>query len=89
MSFSPEDIAANAEYFRAKLRAEKQKAGVVAWQKGDPAAGDFILVDGRPRDGFAKSHIQGAVNVPLGELEALVDQLPKDRQLVVYCWSHS
>ena len=89
MPFSPEDIKANADYFRAKLRAEKQVAGVVAWQKGDPAAGDFILVDSRPRDGFARSHIQGAVSLPLGELDALGGQLPKDRELVVYCWNHN
>ena len=87
MAFTPEDIQANAEYFRAKLRAEKQKAAVVDWQKGK-YQGDFVLVDTRPRDGFAKLHIEGAINVPLGELDALIDKLPKDRELVVYCWNH-
>lgn len=89
MPFSPEDIQANAAWFRAKLRAEKQKAAVVAWQKREPSPGDFLLVDTRPRDGFAKSHLTGAINLPIDELADLADQLPKDRELVVYCWNHT
>lgn len=88
MAFTPDDIQANAAYFRAKLRAETQKAAVVEWQKGK-YAGDFVLVDTRPRDGFAKLHIEGAINVPLAELDELIAKLPKDRELVLYCWNHS
>ena len=87
MAFTEDDIKANREFFAAKLRAEKQKADVVHWVKGEPAGGDFVLLDVRTRDAFAKAHIQGAVNLPLSELKDLVPQLPRDKELVAYCWN--
>lgn len=46
------------------------------------------LVDVRTRAEFAESHIAGAVNVPLQELEARMAELaPKDGAVVVYCRS--
>lgn len=65
------------------------RARVLAWQAGGEGADDFVLVDSRSRDAFAKIHIAGAVNVPLAEAAALVDKLPKGRELVVYCWNHT
>ncbi len=89
MPFRPEDVQANRDFFRNKLRAEKQKADVVKKAQGDKDAGDFLLIDARPRDAFAKLHITSAVNAPLNELEALMPQLPKEKELVVYCWNHT
>ena len=40
-------------------------------------------------DAFAKAHIPGAVNVPVPELPQLAGQLPKDKELVAYCWSRT
>jgi len=65
MPFAPEDIRANRDYFAHKLRAEKQKNDVIKKVKGDPTAGDFLLLDVRPRDAFAKAHIAGAFSAPL------------------------
>ena len=87
MAFSKDDIKANHDFFAAKLRAEKQKADVEHWVKGEPAGGDFVLLDVRTRDAFAKAHIKGAVNVPLAELKDLAGKLPRDKELVAYCWN--
>ncbi len=87
MAFSPEDIVANREYFAAKLRAEKQKADVAKLAKGE--GGDFVLVDTRPREAFAKAHIRGSVNVPLAEVPSRAGELPRDRELVTYCWNRT
>ncbi len=87
MAFSPDDIKANRDFFANKLRAEKQKADVLRWVKGEPAGSEFVLLDVRTRDAFAKAHIQGAVNAPLAELIDLVPQLPRDKELVAYCWN--
>jgi rhodanese-related sulfurtransferase len=89
MAFSQEDLRANREYFAAKLRAERQKADVVKKVKREPDAPDFVLVDTRPREAFAKGHIQGAVSVPLAELRQLAPKLPRDKELVTYCWNHT
>jgi rhodanese-related sulfurtransferase len=87
MAFTPEDIRANGEFFAAKLRAERQLNDVIKWSKGESGAPDFVLVDVRGRGGFAKAHIQGAVCVPLDEIAALAEKLPRDRELVTYCWN--
>ncbi len=46
------------------------------------------LIDVRSRAEFQGGHIEGAVNVPVGDLEARVEELgPKDGVYVVYCAS--
>jgi rhodanese-related sulfurtransferase len=47
--------------------------------------GAVVLVDVRPREEFAAGHIPGAVSVPLGRLEELLDTLPADTEVVAYC----
>ncbi len=85
MAFRPEDIQANREFFAAKLRAMKQKTDAIHRVKD--GLGDFLLLDVRPRGAFRKAHVQGAWCVPLDELAGLVSRLPRDRELVTYCWS--
>ncbi len=86
MAFNPDDIRANRNYFAAKLRALKQKIDVEHRVKGKEG-GDYLLLDARSRDAFGQAHIPGALCTPYEELDALVAQLPKDRELVVYCWN--
>lgn len=84
--FSDDDVHSNRDYFAAKLRAEKQKMSAV--RKVKEGVGDFLLVDARPREAFSAGHVPGAWCVPLEEIETLAAILPRDRELVVYCWSH-
>jgi rhodanese-related sulfurtransferase len=83
--FTREQIEQNRAYFVAKLQAERQKTDVVKRVKD--GFGSFLLLDVRPRAAFRKGHIQGAWCVPYEELGELVAQLPRDRELVTYCWS--
>ena len=87
MAFSPADIQSNREYFAAKLRAEKQKASAVKFAKGE--GGDFVLIDTRPREAFAKAHIKRAINVPLADVAERCSELPADKELVTYCWNRT
>jgi phage shock protein E len=50
-------------------------------------AAGAVLVDVRTAGEFAAGHIEGAVNVPVQELDARSNELPRDRALVVYCRS--
>ncbi len=86
MPYSREDVEANRRFFADKLRAEKQKTDVVHKVK-DGLGKPFLLLDVRPRSAFRKAHIQGAWCVPNDELPALLDRLPRDVELVTYCWS--
>lgn len=60
--------------------------GVLAHVKVSQGA---FLLDVRSPGEFAEGHVQGAVNVPVNELEATLGSLPVDRnrEIVVYCRS--
>lgn len=45
----------------------------------------LFLLDIRTRDEFILGSIEGAVNIPLDELRAHLDELPKDTKIVVFC----
>ncbi|WP_374652992.1 ArsR/SmtB family transcription factor [Dongia sp.] len=47
--------------------------------------GMVTLLDLRPEDEFALGHLPGALNMPLGDLERRLSELPKDREIVAYC----
>jgi rhodanese-related sulfurtransferase len=48
-------------------------------------AGDVVVLDVRPRIEFDAGHIQGARSVPIDELEARLDEIPGDAEVVAYC----
>jgi rhodanese-related sulfurtransferase len=49
---------------------------------------DFVLLDTRGKEPFESGHITGALCAPMEELKQLMSQLPKDKEIVTYCWSH-
>ncbi|MFZ0590720.1 MAG: rhodanese-like domain-containing protein [Bryobacteraceae bacterium] len=86
MAFTDAEVRANREYFAHKLHAEKQRNDVLHAVEG--GAFNFVLLDTRGREAFASGHIPGALCSPMGEIEQLIPLLPKDREVVTYCWSH-
>ena len=48
--------------------------------------GSFLL-DVRQPEEWAESHIEGSTLIPLGELEARLGEVPRDRDVVVFCRS--
>lgn len=47
--------------------------------------GTVTLLDVRPEDEFALGHLPGALNLPFGELERRLSELPKDQEIIAYC----
>ena len=47
--------------------------------------GQAILIDVRSRDSFEKSHAQGAISIPEEEMGARLDELPRDKEIILYC----
>lgn len=86
MAYSKEQIEANRRWFAAKIAAERQLSDVVKKVAGKATA-DFVLLDTRGRDAYAKAHIPGSLCVPLPEVASLAGQLPRDKELVTYCWN--
>ena len=48
-------------------------------------AGLVTVLDVRPADEFALGHLPGAVNIPLGQLEARLAELDPSQEVVAYC----
>ncbi|MDH5491279.1 MAG: metalloregulator ArsR/SmtB family transcription factor [Myxococcales bacterium] len=46
---------------------------------------EVILLDVRPSAEYEAGHLPGARSIPLAELEAQLDDLPRDRAIVAYC----
>jgi rhodanese-related sulfurtransferase len=87
MGVRPDEIRANRDYFAQKLQAEKQRNDVLKAVEGK-SAHDFVLLDTRGAEAFAAGHIPGAWCVAPSEVDAKAGLLPKDRELVTYCWGH-
>lgn len=49
-------------------------------------AGAFVLDVREPYE-YAEAHIDGATLIPLGELQARLSEVPRDKQVVVVCRS--
>lgn len=44
-----------------------------------------ILVDVRSTESFEKSHAVGAISIPEEEMGARMDELPSDKEIILYC----
>lgn len=70
-------------------------AGMIAgnFLRGDQPLADWsaltpegaVLLDVRDPDEFEEGHIAGALNIPLNDLRARLGELPRDKELWVYC----
>lgn len=47
--------------------------------------GDVTIIDVRPADAYAQSHIPGALQIPLARIDGEAQYLPKDKLIVAYC----
>jgi rhodanese-related sulfurtransferase/DNA-binding MarR family transcriptional regulator len=48
-------------------------------------AGSVVVLDVRPEEEYRAGHIPGAISVPVHTLEAALQTLPRDREIVAYC----
>ena len=46
---------------------------------------DYLFIDVRSEDEYKSSHIQGAIHIPVSEIENRLDEIPDDKALIVYC----
>ena len=47
--------------------------------------GDMLVLDVRPKEMYEAAHIDGAVNIPAGQLRERLNELPKDKTIMVHC----
>lgn len=64
----------------------KKKVNIVQWrdiEKLDTATS--LLIDSRTAEEFNMGHIDGAVNIPVDDIRSRLDEIPKDKKIVIYC----
>ncbi len=79
------DLARLKEHFELKLQAVKQLADVVDSVKHGVSS--LVLLDMRDRDDYRKGHIKGAVSMPIEEIDKRYQDLPRDKEVVTYCYN--
>ena len=47
--------------------------------------GDVVVLDVRPVPEYAAGHVPGAINVPPGDLDRRLDELPDGKPVIAYC----
>ncbi|MFO8044963.1 MAG: metalloregulator ArsR/SmtB family transcription factor [Halomonas sp.] len=47
--------------------------------------GEVALLDVRPEDEYRAGHLPEAINIPLEQLETMLDGVPRDKEIVAYC----
>ena len=79
---APSDVA--RRHFEGMLAFETDCWDVhESLQSANP---DFIVVDARGANAFAKGHVKGAINIPHRDMTATrMAEYPKDKVFVVYC----
>lgn len=60
---------------RISLQEAKEKAD----------SGQAVLIDVRSKQAYDSQHIAGALSFPEEEIEARLSELPRDRELILYC----
>jgi rhodanese-related sulfurtransferase len=71
-------------------RAYLQARGAMEAVEGDELLrrvkrGEVTVLDVRPSEEYRAGHIPGAISIPVGELKARLEELPKSREVVAYC----
>lgn len=47
--------------------------------------GQAVLVDVRSRESYDKAHAAGAISIPEEEIAARLNELPRDKDVILYC----
>ncbi|EWH01408.1 ArsR/SmtB family transcription factor [Halomonas sp. BC04] len=81
---------AEMEHLVSRLFAEDDPDGALEAVTRDElvaglSSGKVALLDVRPEEEFDAGHLPEAINIPLEQLEAMLDKLPRDREIVAYC----
>lgn len=92
LAYAPPYSSANDPVNLAAFIGENDCSGfsplvTAAELKAALADPETFVLDVRKPPEYAKSHLKGAHNVPVDALRAQLDQLPRDRRILVHCRS--
>lgn len=68
-----------------KMADSDQDIQTISLENAKKQQKNSLLLDVRPSDEFEHGHVDGAVNIPFEDLSGALEQLPKDKAIIVYC----
>ncbi|MBK9123732.1 MAG: rhodanese-like domain-containing protein [Chloroflexi bacterium] len=72
-----------------KTLFQTDSSNISAVEANERIANGATVVDVRQQQEYVDGHIKGAKLIPLNELSSRMNELPKDRELVIVCRSGS
>lgn len=76
------------EYFKARIDATLTAMEYMLAKEADPEA--FAIIDVRQGPVELRDvKVPGALEIPFNELASRLDEIPKNKTVVVYCWEVS
>jgi len=78
---------AAVSYFASLPPTSNMVEGADLKKKVDAKDAGLYMIDIRAAADFALGHVPGAVNIPMATMGTKIDSLPKDKQLVLMCYS--
>lgn len=82
-----EEVSQGVDQFIHKLPRDYYNINKVAQVKKLSQSDRALFIDVREPSEYRQGHIQGAINIPLRTLTERLDDIPHDRQVVIYCSS--
>jgi len=81
-TIQPDVIATMTAYAVADARVPRV---ILAETKSKLDAQTILLVDVRLKESFDEKHIKGAISIPEAAVEKRLTELPKDKEIILYC----
>ncbi|NMA70166.1 MAG: FAD-dependent oxidoreductase [Desulfitobacterium sp.] len=88
LAYAPPYSSAKDPVNMAGYVAENVLSGIaenITWHDLPNIEEDYLLVDVRTSREYARDHVEGAINIPLDELRDRLDELDREKLLVLYC----
>lgn len=64
----------------------KGKVNIIQWRdipSIDKA--EAMIIDSRTKEEYDFGHIEGAINIPVDEIRSRLNEIPRDKKIIVYC----
>lgn len=87
MIFQKSDIELGQKHFEERIKTTLGPVEMKEIMDDSKQSSNIFLIDVRNRGAFIKEHIPGAVNIPEEDLETRLSEIPKDKVIIVYCWT--
>ena len=81
------NVALELDQFLTSIPASYYTIASVEGLKNQLRKTQILLVDVREQSEYQSGHIPNAINIPLQTLAHSLDQIPRDRRVVLYCSS--